>query len=205
MAGNHHSTHPSLLLVSGGQPPIFFSLLILTILLFGCAGQASQAQAPAGNTTTPAGDQSPQPYIPQANPQPPAPGPYSGLDFAALAALDSPIQCNITSVYQGRSFQSQVWMKGASQMRVESVGGAGLSQCTKTISVVEGSKVYVGCEGKQVIPSCDWFVSAYNPQAPGLSSTFDFTNLPPAQMDCRDWAYDPSQFLAKGNDCSMGG
>ncbi len=203
MAGNHHSTHPSLLLVSGGQPPIFFSFLIFLLLFSaGCVGQQPQGSPPV-NAGGGQANQTSQPYSPQPSVAQP-PGQYAGLDFAGLVALEAPLQCNITSIYQGKSFQSQVWMKGGGQIRVESVGGAGLSQCAKTISIVQGSKVYVGCENKTVIPSCDWFVSSYNPLTPGVSSTFYFRNVPADQMTCQDWAYDPSVFTTSGTDCSLG-
>ncbi len=203
MAGNHHSTHPSLLLVSGGQPPIFFSFLIIALLISaGCVGQQQQGAPPLANPAAPV-NQTAQPYSPQPGVVQP-PGQYSGLDFAGLVALEAPLQCNITYIYQGRSYQSQVWMKGGGQMRVESIGGSGLPQCNKTISIVQGSHVYVGCEGKTVIPSCDWFVSSYDPLTPGISSTFYFRNVPADQISCQDWAYDPSVFLTSGNECSLG-
>ncbi len=185
---------------------------IMAILLVsaGCTGQAMQQASPPaqGQASDQSGNQSgPQPYSPEAAAVPPSPqpGPYAGLGFSDLAALETPLQCNVTYIYQGKSFQSALFMKGGSQIRVESVGGSGLSQCGKTISVIAGSKQYVGCENKTVIPSCNWFVSAYNPQAPGRASAFDFSNVPPEQFSCGNWTYDPAMFLTPGTECSMGG
>ncbi len=148
-----------------------------------------------------------QPYVPPANPSPlpPAPSPYAGKDFAALSSLNVPLACDITYIYQGRTYQAKAYMKGGSDIRVETVGGSGLSQCVKTISIVQGQRLYVGCENKTVIPSCDWFTSGYDPSVPGQASTFDFSKTPPDQISCADWAYDPSYFSTQGRTCSLGG
>ena len=186
--------------------------LLAFVLILGCiqnqpaAPNATQNQPPQQNAS---GQNAPeqQPYIPPANPAPQAPSQnaYPGKDFASLAALGIPLECDITYIYQGRSFQAKVYMKGGSDIRVETIGGSGLSQCVKIISIVQASKVYVGCENKTVIPSCDWFTSGYNPQVPGQSSTFDFSRTPPEQISCSDWVYDQSYFSTAGRTCSLGG
>src|SRR5512143_2098086 len=164
-----------------------YALALLAFVLFlGCT--QNQPAAPNATQNPPPQQNAPeqnasgqQPYIPSANPapQPPTPNTYPGKDFAALAGLGIPLGCDITYLYQGKSFQAKVYMKGGSDIRVETVGGSGLSQCVKTISIVQGRRVYVGCENKTVIPSCDWFTSSYNPSVPGQSSTFDFSKTPP--------------------------
>lgn len=177
------------------------------------------SNSPAPNSTSPQPPNAPaappnataantsgqQPYVPPANPTPPSQNTYAGKDFAALLSLNVPLQCDITYIYQGRSFQAKAYLKGGSDIRVETVGGSGLSQCSKTISIVQGTRVYVGCENKTVIPSCDWFTSGYDPSVPGQSSTFDFSKTPADQISCADWAYDPSYFSTQGRTCSLGG
>lgn len=78
-----------------------------------------------------------------------------------------------------------------------------MSQCSKTISIVRDARVYVGCDGKQMMPSCDWFRSDYDPARPGESSTFNFYETPSSQIACKGWAYDESVFTTAGNVCHM--
>jgi hypothetical protein len=185
-------------------------LLLSFALLLGCVSQPP-AQPPAGATQGASGipqnsdTYAPPSLPPPSGPAPAAPSPYAGMDFAALAALGTPVQCDINYTYQGRQYPAKVYMRGGGEIRVEVAGGSGLSQCAKTISIVQADKVYVGCQNKTVLPSCDWFSSSYNPQAPGQSSTFDFSLTPPSAFSCSDWSYDPSLFSASGRVCRLGG
>lgn len=186
--------------------------LLAILILAGCVSQnspyqANQTNAPpaAQNQTSPAPQNLTPPAAQSTQPnQSATPNPYSGKDFAALTKLDAPLKCQIGYVYQGKWFTSTAYLRGAGDIRVESVGGSGLSQCAKTITIVQGMRTYVGCENKTVLPSCDWFVSSYNPQVPGQSSTFDFSMTSPGNISCSDWQFDPSYFLAQGRTCSLG-
>jgi hypothetical protein len=144
-----------------------------------------------------------QEVSPSQEPAPPSAAQYAGKTFSELVALDLPLECDINYTYQGKAGYSRVLLKGGAELRVETVGGAGMSQCSKTISIVRGSTVYVGCDGKMIMPSCDWFRSSYDPSEPGVSSTFNFKDLPPSQIACRDWEYDSSEFDTPGNSCHL--
>lgn len=127
-----------------------------------------------------------------------AAGSYAGKDFAALAALYLPLECDAVHTYGGKPVKIKVFMKGPSELRVESP--VGLTQCGTTISIVRDGRVYVGCAGKQVFPSCDWLRSDYDLSSPGKAATFDLTL---AEMDCRDWEYDVSVFRSQGEVCRL--
>ncbi|HSB46870.1 MAG TPA: hypothetical protein VLD37_02565 [Candidatus Bilamarchaeum sp.] len=186
----------------------YLALVIAGLLLIGCTQSPAQ---PAQNTSKPAETSPPaQPAPsggndsqPPAPPSQPAPSQYAGKTFPELVALGIPLQCEISYTYQGKPGSSNVYFKGGAEIRVETVGGAGMSQCTRTISIVRDTRVYVGCDGKQVMPSCDWFRSDYDPARPGESSTFNFYETSPSQISCRDWAYDKTVFATAGNVCHI--
>ncbi|MFN7991443.1 MAG: hypothetical protein U0R44_04775 [Candidatus Micrarchaeia archaeon] len=186
--------------------------VLLAVLLFGCASKPAQSEAPVNDSTKPSEPgKAPPPAIPPQNktvpaqPPPEAASPYAGKDFPSLVSLGLPLECDITYTYSGKPGTSKVYLKGGSELRVETVGGAGMSQCSKTVSIVRKDKVFVGCDGKMIMPSCDWFGSDYDPALPGESSTFNFRETPPSQISCRDWAYDQSKFVTGGNVCHLGG
>ncbi|MEW6722369.1 MAG: hypothetical protein AB1324_03840 [Candidatus Micrarchaeota archaeon] len=190
----------------------FFAIAFL--LLLGCASQAAdqapgtQAQPPAPQQPVPENATPPSPGTTSpsepANPAPPpSDNKYSGKTFAWLVALDVPLVCEINYTWQGKPGYSKVYMKGGDELRVETVGGAGMAQCSKTISIVRGTRVYVGCEGKMVMPSCDWFRSDYDPAEPGVSSTFNFRDVSPSQILCADWEYSSESFSTPGNSCHL--
>ena len=129
---------------------------------------------------------------------------YPGYNFSSLVALNVPLECDISYIYQGQSYLGKVYMKGSSDMRVEIVLGSSLSQCAKTISIVSGNKIYVGCENKTILPSCVWFSSEYNPLRPGKSSTFDFTETRSSEISCKNWVFDLEKFSTPGAICNLG-
>ena len=156
--------------------------LVLTILLLGCVSTLKTEQQ---NQSTV-----------QINE-------FPGDNFSRLVELNTPLECDISYLHQGKLYPSKVYLKGGSDMRVEIVGGSGLSQCTKTISIVQGDKIYFGCENKTILPGCDWFSSDYDQKNPGRSATFDFTLTRASEINCRRWSFDLQKVATPGKVCSL--
>jgi hypothetical protein len=192
-------------------------ILVLAIsLLFGCAGSSTQtgangtAKVPAGsaNATVPAspsatgnGTATQVPEDKPAEPQNPPAKTYSA-SFSALAVMGIPLECGVNYTYSGKPATARLLIGTDSDIRVES--SVGMVQCRKTITVIHDNRQYVGCSDKQVMPSCDWFKSGYDPANPGVASNFDFSGVPASSISCRDWEYDPSLFKTNGTVCELG-
>jgi|GEM_PF-6885903 len=190
-------------------------VLISAVLLFGCAMQVQDEQETGNlqnestaNQTIPEGQDSDTEdgtsisESPEPEPEGvPATNTYSA-DFASLTKMDIPLECEIVYSYQGKEIKTHIFMQGVSRLRVESP--AGMSQCTTTITVIRGEGQYVGCEGKMVMPSCDWFRSSYDPSEPGRASNFDFQSVPSSKISCKDWTFDESKFKTEGMSCQLG-
>ena len=198
-------------------------ILIIAIafaLLFGCAGnspgpqadQAGTVPAGTGNETVPAnastaGDggaptQAPQvPADVPAEPQAPPAKTYSA-SFSGLVGMGIPLDCQVNYTYAGKQATARLLIGTDSEFRVES--SVGMVQCRKTITVIHDSRQYVGCSDKQVMPSCDWFKSAYDTGNPGVASNFDFSGVPASSISCRDWALDDAMFKTNGTICELG-
>ncbi len=116
--------------------------------------------------------------------------------------MEIPLECDVSYTYAGREVQARLFINGESEIRVESP--AGMTQCKKTVTLILGTRQYVGCEEKMIMPSCDWFKSSYDPENAGRASSFDFSSLPASQITCRDWEYDSSSFSAGGTVCQLG-
>jgi len=185
-------------------------------LLLGCAQNAPQpagnqtGTVPAGSgntTTTPA-----NPPIPgNTNPAPTGGNDSQGQDTAAktysagfseLIGMGIPLECDINYTYSGKQVNARMIIGNDANIRVESP--AGMVQCAKTITIIRGSRQYVGCGEKAVMPSCDWFKSGYDPTNPGVASNFDFSIVPASSIACRDWTSDDSAFRTNGTVCEMG-
>ncbi len=191
--------------------PRYVVLLIGMIMLAGCAAGVQEekaaeempaAEAPLNETEIP--EEQPEPVQEQEEqpPQEAAEGNGYSADFASLAAMDIPLECDITYTYKGKEIQARMYMQGAERLRVESP--AGMTQCARTITVIRDTKQYVGCEGKMIMPSCDWFKSSYDTSKPGLASNFDFREVPASRIECRDWIFDDAKFRTEGTSCQLG-
>lgn len=197
-------------------------ILIIAIafaLLFGCAGNAPSPQAnqngagPAGNgnATVPANASSTEGTAPTQVPQVPADGPaepqappaktYSA-SFSGVIGMGIPLECDVNYTYAGKQATARLLIGTDSEFRVES--SVGMVQCKKTVTVIRDSRQYVGCSDKQVMPSCDWFKSAYDTGNPGVASNFDFSGVPASSISCRDWALDDAMFRTNGTICELG-
>jgi len=158
------------------------------------AGNPGQAEEPAD---APANASSGMP----GTATPPEPGyEYEGRTFGELAQMGIPLECDIKHVYAGKDVVSRAYMNGSGELRVESP--VGISQCKKTVSVARSGRVYISCEEKQVMASCDWIREDYD--TPGRSSAFDYTALEPGSIRCRGWIYDKESFQTPGDACRLG-
>jgi hypothetical protein len=158
------------------------------------AGQSHEAESSPGNGS--AGE------IPAAiEVAAPETKTYSA-DFSGLVAMGIPLECDVEYTYSGKAVDARMLISADSEIRVESPEG--MQQCAETITVIRGTRQYVGCEGKMIIPSCDWFKSGYDPGRPGKAASFDFSQVPASSISCRDWEYDASAFSTGGTICELG-
>jgi len=180
-------------------------LIIGAILIFGCAGnqdtqaKPSQTQNPSGspvNATAGMANGTANASLNETK------EPEIVTTFANLTRYGVPLQCDVSYTYQGRPVEAKLYLKGPSEIRVESPVGVG--QCPVTVTVIKGAGQYVGCDKKQITPGCDWFKSSYDPGKPGSASSFDFSSLEAQRFRCKEWAYDLSKFSTSGQSCELG-
>jgi hypothetical protein len=194
------------------------NILILVLacsLLLGCAQNAPQPTgngtgtipADGGNATVPANpavqndSAAAAENASQGQGQVPPAKTYSA-GFSALIGMGIPLECEINYTYSGKPVTARMLIGKDSDIRVESA--AGMVQCQKTITIIRGSRQYVGCSDKAVMPSCDWFKSGYDETNPGVASNFDFSIVPASSIACHDWTADDSVFRTNGTICEMG-
>jgi hypothetical protein len=179
--------------------------ILLLVMLVGCT-QNTQTQAetpksppiPQQPQAQPPPQPSTLPSQPAAPPPEPAPNEFAGKTLETIASSGSAVECDIKFTYQNKPATAKFFMKGLSEMRFEETS-SGLAQCQKTITVIRESRRYAGCEGKTIMPSCDWFRSDHSGGIPQ-----QFQNLPPGNVACKAWTYDKSKFATPGQGCSMG-
>lgn len=184
-------------------------LILGMILIFGCAGnQQPESQASGtANTQNTQGTQGGQASATQGSAGSNASHgtavkpPFSD-SISALANLSSPFMCDVSYSYQGKPVLAKLYIKGPSEIRVESPVGVG--QCAITITVIKGTAQYVGCDKKEITPGCDWYKSSYDPSKAGSASAFDFSTLDAGAFKCQEWKYDATMFSAKGQSCQLG-
>lgn len=189
--------------------------------------QPSGSSNPSPSSGTPSSDSgatgsnpsSPPSSPPAVNPAPaPAPSPapssggpnLNGLGYAQLSALGIPLECNIRSTYSGRTTNIHVYINGAHQARSE-IGTMEGSRCS-FVGVLKDNKMYLGCSSGSYIQNCDWLQididpSAFNqsgstPTNPGTSS-MNYNDVPPADIQCNPWVLDTSKFDTPGRICNM--
>jgi hypothetical protein len=174
---------------------------LLLVMLVGCT-QSPPATENKSPDNMPQATESPQPQPPSPDPVPspsePEPNEFAGKTLESIAASGSPVECDITFTYQNKPATAKFFMKGTPEMRFEETT-SGLAQCQKTITVIRDERRYAGCEGKTIMPSCDWFKSDHSGGLPQ-----QFQNLPPQSVNCKVWTYDKSKFTTQGQSCSMG-
>lgn len=191
---------------------MFFVLVLITgLLVFGCVGgpsetqtQPSTAQQPGGTTTPATGEQPGQPATePATQEPPPATGgtvDYSGMAYLELAALGVPVECDITSSYQGTTTTMKLYMVGENKMRTETP-----YEGKKLITIMIGETLYVTNIMSDMYPDCEWLVITHTETEvtgePGAAydagydtSVSDVGDLPAQDFDCKPWVYDESKF-----------
>lgn len=192
-------------------------VLVLTIitglLIFGCLGPtAPETQAPAGGAPTqPAQPPPTQPggETPPAQPpaeQPPAEEPgeqptdggfdLAGLTYLELAALGVPIECDITTTYQGTVQSAKMYIAGEDKVRYESAYDG-----EQMVVIVLGDVTYMTNFLASQYPDCLWIKMLpedTEPTEPTGGYTYetapDFEEMPATDFECRPWAYDDSKF-----------
>ena len=205
---------------------VFVLMLITGLLVFGCIGTPAE-QPPAGGTGPAGGEPTGPAGGPPAGPaegeetQPPAqppqepPGqeeePTGGLDlegltYLELAALGVPIECDITTTYQGEAQTAKMYMAGEDKIRYESTYG-GETMIVFMVDEITYMTNFMAAE----YPECQWLkmvpeeteptepTGTYTPEtAP------DFEDMPATDFDCKAWAYDGSKFIPPTqNVCTM--
>ncbi|MEW6722370.1 MAG: hypothetical protein AB1324_03845 [Candidatus Micrarchaeota archaeon] len=158
------------------------SLLVVSLLLFGCGGQQPSNQtnmtgpAPQGGTTAPAtggetgapgegqgGTMEEEPEAPPSGgdnaPAQPSGNGYAGMEYAALVALGVPLECDVTTTSNGTTVTSRLYMKDSSTLRVESPT-QNAQGCQEMVVIMKNNekKMYMGCPDGQFMPGCDWLV-----------------------------------------------
>jgi hypothetical protein len=138
-----------------------------------------------------------------------AAGDYAGKDYATLAALGVPLQCDITITYQGKTTTAKLYMKGSEEIR-EEVSTTDSVDCAKTIVILKDKKMYLGCEEGDLFGTCKWMefnlTEGETQPSGGAAGTYespDLTDVPATQISCLPWIYDASKFIPSGKVCTM--
>jgi uncharacterized protein YceK len=138
-----------------------------------------------------------------------------GKTYEQLIGLGVPLKCDIAVTDNGKTIQSTVYMKGENEVRSEyhDAGSMG-SGCTTIITIMKGDMAYMGCEGGNLFPDtgagnpfagCKWIETRMNSTetAPTGTEAPDYSDVPPTQISCTPWIYDPSKFVVDGKSCNL--
>ena len=139
----------------------------------------------------------------------------SGMEYAALMALGIPLECDITTTTDGQTITQKMYADGQGNSRIESTDQAMSSGCSKWVVILQKEKMYWGCEGGNYPPGtdCDWMLFEQSENATssqvdvdygdGGGFDTDYSDVPPADIDCKPWVLDPSKFTPSGEICDM--
>ncbi|MFH1785379.1 MAG: hypothetical protein ABH842_03040 [Candidatus Micrarchaeota archaeon] len=147
----------------------------------------------------------------QSTPIQPSQNDLSGQTFSVLAALGVPLECDITTTYEGTPTTMKLYMKGEDEMRTQ-IDAPG--DCEKMAYIAKGNTFYMGCETGFIFADCNWYSITVEPSnyttdpdpysyTASTSSQPDFSSVPSSQIDCKPWIYDPSKFVPSGKVCDM--
>jgi len=139
-----------------------------------------------------------------------------GKSYEQLLGLGVPMQCDITTSYQGKSTTVRSYMKGQAEVRSETSTTEPGSTCKKFIFIGKGDKFYMGCADGAIFPDtgdasnpfagCEWLEMTVNKSTSGGTQTYavpDYSDVPPAQINCQPWLYDSSKFVISGKTCNL--
>ena len=192
----------------------YVSVFILTALfVFGGLGVP-----PAGDDTTvpPSGDgdtapgdtpAGEAPVAPEEPDEPIVPDNLEGLGYEALLALGQSLECDVTIPYGTMAQQAKIYIKGGSEdVRMEVTGES--PTCPTTISIMKDDSMYMACATGSMFEgmNCDWLVITTEPDPAEPSSGYeapDFTDVPPANIQCKLWIYDATKFNTPGTTCTL--
>ncbi len=219
-------------------------ILILGLLVFGCAAPSGGTSAPVSGTVQNGTNTQVTPTVnasgsPQANAsvQPVTQGNNStassnsttssgsdliGKTYGQLIALGIPLQCGITIITDGKPTKSTVYTDGKGAVRSEVDVTQQGSSCTQMVAIMKGGTAYIGCESGTLFPTtggasnpfagCQWMEMATNTSTNTSTTSVtasiganapDYTSVPPAQISCVPWVYDPSKFDVSGKSCNI--
>jgi hypothetical protein len=135
----------------------------------------------------------------------------SGMTYAAIMALNIPVECNITTTYEGTTSIVHIYYKDSANWRSEMLTPQ-LESCQKTISIFKDDEVYTGCEDGSMIPGCDWFLSVMDTETTENlqqniedlpASSYDYSDIPSSNIDCALWIYEESKLTPSGVICTQ--
>lgn len=140
-----------------------------------------------------------------------------GKTYEQLLGLGVPMQCDITTTSNGKTTTAKIYMKGDAEVRSEVDISESGSTCKKMVSIGKGTKYYVGCSDGALFPDtgdpasnpfagCVWLEMTVNKSSSPGSSTYtapDYSDIPPSEINCLPWVYDPSKFVVVGKTCDL--
>jgi len=141
-----------------------------------------------------------------------------GKTYDQLLGLGVPLQCDITTTSNGKTTKSKIYVQGKDAMRSETDVSQPGSTCTKMVTIVKGDIAYIGCMNGEIFPSdasasnpfagCKWMEMKANKSTTSVTASIgaeapDYTNIPPAQINCVPWIYDASKFEVVGKSCNI--
>jgi len=203
------------------KSPILAILLVFGLVLFGCTGPAAPANetAPAvEEPTTPPAEETPSEETPptetppaETEPEEPASDLSTETCFELLAT-GLPVDCTMTTSYQGESQSIRFWMHGESNMRYE-MSGQG-SDCNTIVMIHKDNADYMGCkDAKWMGTTCDWYMVTVEEEAEGETTAYEsgsmdydslvasIEDMPTTECSCTPWVPDSSVFETPGKVC----
>lgn len=125
---------------------------------------------------------------------------YAGMAYGELIAAGVPVQCDITSTYQGQTTTMKLYMQGENRMRAESITGN-----YTNVMITRDQMSYV--KSTVDVPGCEWLAFPINTSGEagagaGQTTTPDLGALPSTDFSCLPWIYDESKFTV-ANACTM--
>lgn len=140
-----------------------------------------------------------------------------GKTYEQLLGLGVPMQCDISTTYEGKTTTAKIYMKGEGEVRSEMDISQSDSTCKRMVTIGKGEKFYVGCSEGALFPDtgdaasnpfsgCAWLEMTVNKSSTTGSSTYsapDYTDTPASQINCLPWVYDPSKFVVSGKTCDL--
>ncbi|MFH1393357.1 MAG: hypothetical protein ABII71_01105 [Candidatus Micrarchaeota archaeon] len=197
--------------------------LAFALFLFGCTQPSGPAEGPApvAPTASPEATQppaeTPSATTPGGQQEPANPETNDGVDLStqtcmALMATGMPVECTMTTSYQGQSNTVKFWMQGEDNIRYEIAGQT--PECLNMVMIYKENAQYMGCEGQKYFDTaCDWYMVTSQDEAEGgpavqESGTLDYESflasmegMPATECSCAPWVVDQSKFNTPGKVC----